>query len=131
MCDFVIVEVNVLIVVMDVVVVIIDAVIEIVKVRIQVDEGLSESFKRDHERSLGVQPIFVAVLVKGFFPLIEAVDLVIEVPGWDIVVISFVVVMFVCIVIVSADVFSSMSAGGEGGGKCEFHRCVKVSLKFW
>ena len=75
---------NVIIVVMNSVVVVVDAIFEVIDLVVQIDKGLSDSFKGNHEFCFGLDSFFVFNLVPDWVPLVEVTDLIPEVTGWNI-----------------------------------------------
>ena len=77
--DAVIIAVNVIVVVMNVVVILVDAVFKVVNFVVQIDHGLSDSFKGNHKLCFGLNPLLILNLVPDWIPFVEVADLVPEV----------------------------------------------------
>ena len=75
---------NSIIVVVNSVVVVVDAIFEVIDLVVQIDKGLSDSFKGNHEFCFGLDSFFVFNLVPDWVPLVEVTDLIPEVTGWNI-----------------------------------------------
>ena len=77
--DAIIIAVDVIVVVMNVIVILVDAVFNVVNFVVQIDHGLSDSFKGNHKLCFGLDPLLILNLVPDWVPFVEVTDLVPEV----------------------------------------------------
>ena len=75
---------NAVVVLINVVVIVINTVFKMIDLIVQIDECLSDSFKGNHQLCLGLDSLFVVVLVPGWVPLVVGANLIPEVSGWNI-----------------------------------------------
>jgi len=93
--DLLIVLLDSVVVIINAVIVVVDAAVKIIDVVVEVDEVLSQGFKGNHEFGFLLKSPLVLLLTPDLFPLVEVVNLVIEVASGNITMVIRFVMVFV------------------------------------
>ena len=76
-----------------------NAVFKLIDLVVKLNKCFSERLKSDHDISFVLKSVFVLMLGPDFFPLVEIVDLTVEIAFWDKSFAIVVVAMVWCVVV--------------------------------
>ena len=82
--DFIVVPADFVVIVFNVIDVLVNVVFQSVDVVVEVDQSLSQGFEGNHHFSFGLHSLLVLALLPDWLPLVEVVNVVPEVSGWNV-----------------------------------------------